>query len=279
MSAKDGDASTAKFPRSTINGILEDFRLLSLAPVLVKSKKVSPEVYRALSLDSASGANSFSDKATAPKRIYTFLRLCANFIPCDHSAYDQAVFSLDAEVDVDVERAKTVLALVDDQHLPTINRLQEEAVSVLLQVLYFLHQGRVQFLANDYRARLIEAHGQGALPKKASGLGKNRPPRAIQDIHHVPAPKSEQARVDLTKEEGEDDGESTNSQDSGSSPIYTSGGEEDKANTSAPQKEATRSQVETSTPLETTEAAGFGSDTSPRTESGDNDALSRAGPN
>jgi hypothetical protein len=75
--------------------------------------------------------------------------------------------------------------------LPTINRLQEEAVSVLLQVLYFLHQGRVQFLANDYRARLIEAHGQGVLPKKAPGPGRNRPSRVISDIH-VPAPNSEQ---------------------------------------------------------------------------------------
>ncbi len=110
--AKGGDASTANFPRSTINGTLEDFRLLLLAPVLVKSKKISPEVYRALSLDSSSEANSSSDKATAPKRIFTFLQLCATFIPCDHSAYDQAVFSLDAEVDADVERAKVILALV-----------------------------------------------------------------------------------------------------------------------------------------------------------------------
>ncbi len=184
---------------------------------------------------------------------------------------------------MDVERAKAVLALVEDQHLPTISKLQEEAVSVLLQVLYFLHQGRVQFLANDYRARLIEAHGQGALSKKTPGPGKNRPPRAIQDIHHVPAPKSEQTRVDLTKEEGEDDGESTNSHDSGLSPIiYTSGGEEDKANThvpSAPQKEATRSQVGMSTPPESTKAAGFGSDTSSRKEADDNDELGQAEPN
>ena len=47
VSAKDGHASTANFPRSTINGTLEDFRSLLLAPVLVKSKKISPEVYRA----------------------------------------------------------------------------------------------------------------------------------------------------------------------------------------------------------------------------------------
>ncbi len=98
----------------------------------------------------------------------------------------------------------------------------------------------------------------------------------------MPAPNSEQARVDLSKEEGEDDEESMNSKDSGSSPHYTSGGEEGKANTPVPsstQKKATQSQLGTSMPSETTEAAGFGSDTSPRTESGDNDELSRAGPN
>jgi hypothetical protein len=35
----------------------------------------------------------------------------------------------------------------------------------------------------------------------------------------------------------------------------------------------------TSTPLETTEAAGFGSDTSSRKEAGDNDELDQAGAN
>jgi hypothetical protein len=49
VSSKDVDASTATFPRSTINGTLEDFRILLFAPVLQKSKKVSLEVYRALS--------------------------------------------------------------------------------------------------------------------------------------------------------------------------------------------------------------------------------------
>jgi hypothetical protein len=143
VSAKDGHASTASFPRSTINGTLEDFRLLLLATVLTKSKKISPEVYRALSLDTSSGAISASDKATAPKRIATFLQLCANFIPCDHAAYDQAVYSFDAEIDTDVERAKAVLTFVEEHHLPAINKLQDEAVSVLLQVLYALHQGRL----------------------------------------------------------------------------------------------------------------------------------------
>jgi hypothetical protein len=86
-----GDASTASFPRSTINGTVEDFRALLLAPVLSKNTKISQDTYRALSLDGSSGANSFTDKATAPKRIWTFLRLCAKFIPCEHEAYDHAV--------------------------------------------------------------------------------------------------------------------------------------------------------------------------------------------
>jgi hypothetical protein len=271
ISAKDGHASAASFPRSTINGTPEDFRLLLLAPVLTKNKKISPEVYRALSLDTASGAISASDKATAPKRIATFLKLCAAFIPCDHMAYDQAVFSLDAEVDADVERAKAVLALVEEQQLPAIIKLQDEAVSVLLQVLYALHQGRVHFLMGDYRARAIEAHGREAFSSK-----HNKPRRAIQDVY-VPALKSEQVQGDLASEE---DGETTDDQDAGSSPIiYTSGGEEDKANTrvpSAPQKEATRSQRGTSTPSKNTEAAGFGSDTSSRKEADDNDELGQA---
>jgi hypothetical protein len=106
----------------------------------------------------------------------------------------------------------------------------------------------------------------------------------VVDIVHArdirpPARNTEQAEVDLSTE---DDGESTDSKDSGSSPHYTNDGEEDQASTpvpSSPQMKATRSQTGTSMPSETTEAAGFGSDTSPRTESGDNDELSRAGPN
>ncbi len=94
-----------------------------------------------------------------------------------------------------------------------------------------------------------------------------------------PAPNTEQAEVDMTQE-GDD--ESTDTKDSGSSPHYTNGGEEDQANTPVPsstQMKVTRSQVGTSTPLETTEAAGFGSDTSSRKEAGDNDELGQAGPN
>ncbi len=123
-----------------------------------------------------------------------------------------------------------------------------------------------------------QVRAQDTLPKKGQRLGKDGRPVTTHAGREF-VQNSEQAQVDLLEEE---DGKSTDLEDSGASPIYTSGGEEDKANTrvpSAPQKQATRSQVGTSTPLETTEAAGFGSDTSPRTELGDNDELSRAGPN
>ena len=128
----------------------------------------------------------------------------------------------------------------------------------------------------DYKARVLDTHGSDAFAKAPR-------PGVVATVHawdiRSPAPNTEQEEVDMTQE---DDDESADSKDSGSSPHYTSGGDEEKANTpvpSAPQMEATRSQVGTSTPPETTEAAGFGSDTSPRTESGDNDELSRAGPN
>ncbi len=132
--------------------------------------------------------------------------------------------------------------------------------------------------AGDDSSEDGEVRAQDTLPGKGQRLGKDERPvmtRAGREFVH----NSEQARVDVLKEE---DDESADFEDSGSSPIYTSGGEEDKGNNrvpSAPQKQATRSQVGTSTPLETTEAAGFGSDTSPHTESGDNEDLGRAGPN
>ena len=274
--SETGDASTAVFPRSTITGTVEDFRALLLAPVLSKTTKIQPDVYRGLSLDGSSGADRSSDKATATKRIWAFLKLCAKFIPCEHETYDLAVGCLDAEVDDDVVEARKILKYVQETCFAAIMQAQRKSVSVLLQVLYFLQQGHVQFLMGDYRARVLDAHGADAFPKA--------PRPGTVDVVHVrdirpSAPNNEQEEVDMTREDGE---ESEDSKDSGSSLIYTSGGEEDKANTpvpSAPQMKASRSQKGTSMPSETTEAAGFGSDTSSRKEAGDNDELGQAGPN
>ncbi len=172
---------TANFPRSTINGIVEDFRALLLAPVLSKSTKIPPDTYRALSLAGSSGAELFSDKATAPKRIWVFLKLCVKFIPCEHEAYDLAVACLDVEVGLGFSRARTVLKTTEEQFLPVIVKAQNEAVSVLLQVLYSLHQGHVQFLSGDYRARVLDVHDPDVFPQRDPRPGNDGFPRTFLD--------------------------------------------------------------------------------------------------
>jgi hypothetical protein len=185
-------------PLST-NPCLEDFRALLLAPVLSKSTKISPEVYQGLSLGGSSGAAELpSDKAAAQKRIWAFLKLCAKFISCEHEAYDLAVACLDAEVDDDLSKARTVLRTTQEQCLPVIVKAQREAVSVLLQVLYLLHQGHGQFLAGDYRARVLDAHGPDAFPKMVPRPGMVRTVHS-QDICS-PNHNTEQAEVDLSRD-------------------------------------------------------------------------------
>jgi hypothetical protein len=125
-----GDASTASFPRSTINGTLEDFQTLLLAPVISKNNRIPQDTYRALSLDSASGATQHTDKATAPKRILAFLQLCAQFIPCEHEDYDEAVRDLDSEVESDVRKARILLEVIQEQNLPAIVKALNGAVSI-----------------------------------------------------------------------------------------------------------------------------------------------------
>ncbi len=179
-------------------------------------------------------------------------------------------------MDDDVAEARKILKCVQETCFAAIVQNQRNAVSVRLQVLYFLQQGHVQFLMGDYRARVLDAHGADAFPKAPR-------PGTVAIVHvrdiRPPAPNNEQEEVDMTRGDGE---ESDDTKDSGSSPIYTTGGEEDKANTpvpSAPQMKAPRSQKGTSMPFETFEAAGFGSDISSRKEAGDNDELGQAGPN
>jgi hypothetical protein len=138
--SETGEVGTATLPRSTITGTVEDFRALLLAPVLSKSTKISPNVYHGLSLNGSSGAELASNKATAPTRVWAFLKLCAKFIPCEHKAYDLAVNCLDAEVDDDVADARKIFKNVQETCLAEILQAQHKAVSVLVQVLYFLHQ-------------------------------------------------------------------------------------------------------------------------------------------
>jgi hypothetical protein len=108
----------------------------------------------------------------------------------------------------------------------------------------------------------------------------------------LPAPRGTRARIsagpprtprELGQEPSkvEDDLENDvdmNNDASGSDFDHTRDGEDDEANTSVSfttQQQVRQLQEETTT-SENTEAAGFGSDTSPRTESGDYDELSQA---
>ena len=140
--------------------------------------------------------------------------------------------------DDDVAEARKILKYVQETCFAAIVQAHRKAVSVLLQVLYFLQQGHVQFLMGDYRARVLDAHRADAFPKAPR-------PGTVAVVHvrdiRPPAPNNEQEEGDMALEDGE---ESTDTKDSGSSPHYTSGGEEDKANTpvpSAPQMKAPRS--------------------------------------
>jgi hypothetical protein len=149
--SEDKDVGKATFPRSTIAGTLDDFCTLLLVPLLSKCSKVPSDVYRALSLDIASEATKSTDKATASKRVSAFLRLCPLYIPCEYEDYEKAARVLDSEVDPDLRTAKLTLEIVQEQRLRAIVKAQDKAVSTILQVLYFLQQGHVQFLMGTIR--------------------------------------------------------------------------------------------------------------------------------
>jgi hypothetical protein len=149
--------------------------------------------------------------------MWVFLKLCAKFIPCEDELYDLAVGILDAEVNDDVAEARKILKTVQDTCLDRILQAQCNAVSVLLQVLYFIHQGHVQFLMANYRSRVLDAHGPDAFPKVPR-------PGAMAVVHvrdiRPLAPNNEQEEVDMTRE-GDD--ESTDTKDSDESDTVPSG--------------------------------------------------------
>ena len=277
LASVEGDLSKATFPRSTIAGTVEELRNLLLVPLLSKNNKVPIDVFRALCLNIASEATQSTDKATAPKRIQAFLKLCALYIPCEHDDYDDAVLYLDSEVSLNLSSAKLSLERVQEQHLPAIIKAQSEAVSVLLQVLYFLQLGHVQFLVGEYKTRVIETHGHDAFTAKVKTKkpGKDGLPRPIHDVTNESTPPSERT-VDMTLDDEE---RTVNSEDEGSESHLNRDGEGEQANThvpSTPQQEMQQCSAGASMPLENPEAAGFGSDTSPRNETGNNVELSRA---
>jgi hypothetical protein len=272
---EDKDGGKPTFPRSTITGTVDDFTTLLLVPLLSKRNKVPSDVYRALSLNTATEATKSTDKATASKRVSTFLRLCHLYIPCEREDYEEAVHNLDSEVSPDLRTAKLTLEVVQEQRLPAIVKAKDEAISTILQVLYFLQQGHVQFLMGDYKTRVLEAHGHDAFTVKVrtQKLRKDGLPRSIHDTTTVSSGELDESMSQ------ENDGETTDSDEEGSESYHNRDVEGDQANTHVPsisQQEKPQPPVRGSSLPGHSEAAGFGSDTSPRNETGDNEELSRA---
>ena len=127
----------------------------------------------------------------------------------------------------------------------------------------------------DYRARVLEAHGHDAFTVKVKTQkpGKDGLPRAIHDTTTA-------SSVGLDESVSREDvGESTDSDDEGSESHHNHDGEGEQANThvlSISQQERPQPPMRGSSLPKNSEAAGFGSNTSPRNETGDNEELSRA---
>jgi hypothetical protein len=267
--SKRGYAADAKsFPKSTITGTLQDFRELLRCSPLSKNNKISKETYLALNLNIATEAIDAADKATAPKRISAFLRLCAAFIPCEHVEYAATVDELSDEVSDDLDDAKFILKRVEEKVMPALCKLEREAPSVLLQVLYSLQQGHVQTLMADYKSRIIYAYPHAFAKFRPPKLGKDGQPLKITNVGI--AGNSSDDLVDMTSAEL-DEGETSD--------IDYNDGEGSGTNTfasSTSQKELRPPKKASTAPSKNIEAAGFGSDTSPRMDTGDNDELGQA---
>ena len=165
---------------------------------------------------------------------------------------------------------------VRDEILVTIANYKAQAPSVLLQVLYFLQEGHVQYLLRQYREAFVDLFGANAVPRERTASAPSSTAARIRA-----APRTWDQEPSKVEEEAEDDVDMGNDA-SGSDSDHKRVDEDDEANTSVSsisQTKARRLQLDTMTTSENTEAAGFGSDTSPRTESGDYDELSQAGAN
>ena len=134
------------------------------------------------------------------------------------------------------------------------------------------------------RDAFVDLFGANAIPRERDApLFRGTTSRVREETK--PAPRGTAARVrqpfDKEPSKVEDDPENDvnmNNDASGSDLDHTRDDENDEANASVSfttQQQARQLQEETTTTSENTETAGFGSDTSPRTESGDYDELSQ----
>jgi len=135
-------------------------------------------------------------------------------------------------------------------------------------VLYSLQQGHVQTLMADYKSRIIYAYPHAFAKFRPPKLGKDGQPLKITNVGI--AGNSSDDLVDMTSAEL-DEGETSD--------IDYNDGEGSGTNTfasSTSQKELRPPKKASTAPSKNIEAAGFGSDTSPRMDTGDNDELGQA---
>ncbi len=211
-----------------------------------------------------------------------FIKLCSVFIACEYDEYFHAIAELESEVNPNLMAAWQPYLHARDEVLVLIANRTAGAIFVLLQVLYFLQEGHVQYLLKQYRDAFVDLFGavprERTVPAFRGTTSRVRgttsrvcagPPRTPHDLGQEPS---------KIEEEHENDVDMDNDA-SGSNFDHTRVAEDDEVNTSVSsttQQEAHRLQLETTTTSENTEAAGFGSDTSPRTESDDYEELSQA---
>jgi hypothetical protein len=167
----------------------------------------------------------------------------------------------------DLVDAKFILKRIEDKFMPTIVKLECEATSVLLQVLYALHRGHVQFLMADYRSRIIEAYPNAFIKIRLPRLGKDGLPLQIRDVGLNTNSSDNTVDMSLVDDDGMFSDIDTNDGAGSGANTFTS---------STSQAVPHPSKKEKTAPSKDIEAAGFGSDTLPRTETGDNDELDQA---
>jgi len=176
-------------------------RLLLKVPLLNKSKKIPQEVYKALCLEGVSGAPNAADEKTAPKQIRMFIKLCSVFIPCECDDYYHAVAQLDVELNPEFLVAVQPYNVVRDQITGSISRRIEAATSVLLQVLYTLQRGHVQYLLEQYRIALVDTFGPAGLPAEKAARMKARTrsklPRDRHALGQEPSKVEDQEEYDV----------------------------------------------------------------------------------
>ncbi len=121
-----------------------------------------------------------------------------------------------------------------------------------------------------YKSRILEAYPHAFAKARPPRLGKDGLPKRITDVGSVVNTNVSNNTVDIS-EVDDDEGETSDIK-----PKKGAGSEANTFTSSTSQKELRPPKERSAAPSDNIEAAGFGSDTSPRTDTGDNDELDQA---